>query len=299
MEITPDGDTSLARIQPRLFYSATTYSVAARACVGRNVPVLRLGRLALARPIMMADHIVSMENYKEMFDTTEFLKRYKCHTASEIPSRVQHMLRCFHKVFLTIPAGVKVLDYGAGPSLLTVISAAAKASEIILCEYTEKNRDALLQWLKRDPTAFDWNPHFSYVVQDLEGKGEQEVKERQEHVRKLVKAVVHCDITQDPPIDPDYNQRYDVVMTSLVIEGVATNHEGFRLLLGKLCKLIKPGGTILYYGVDNKLGYYPVGNYNFPGMDATAEFVLSAFEAAGFIDLQLDKFTHAGNPTKE
>ena len=137
---------------------------------------------------------------------------------------------------------------------MTAIPAASKSSEIVLCEYTERNRNALRQWLSGDSEAFDWSPHFSYVVRDLEGKSEQEVRERQEKVRKLVKAVVHCDITQDPPIDPDYNQCYDVLSLSLVIEGVANNLDEFRSLLGKVCKLIKPGGMMFYYGVENKLG---------------------------------------------
>ena len=97
------------------------------------------------------------------------------------------------------------MDYGCGPVIANTISAAAKASSIVLSDFTPNNRKALRQWLNIDSAAFDWSPYFKYVVRDMEGKGEQEVKERQELVCKLVKAVVHCDITQDPPIDPDYN----------------------------------------------------------------------------------------------
>ena len=38
-------------------------------------------------------------------------------------------------------------------------------------------------------------------MQILEGKSLQEAEEREERVRRLVKAVVRCDITQDQPIE--------------------------------------------------------------------------------------------------
>ena len=235
---------------------------------------------------------VSLENYQEEFDPSDFLKHYCCRTG-EIPCRVQHALRCYHEAFLTIPNGVTVLDYGAGP---VMISAATKASEIVLCDYTENNRKALCQWLKGDLDAFDWSPHFSYVVRDLEGRGEQEVKERQEHVRKLVEAVVHCDINKDPLIDPDYNKGYDVVISSLVMEGASRNRTEFQTNISKLSSLIKPGGTILYYGIDNQLGYYSIGDRYFPNVIVTSEFAVSAFKRAGFTDLTLDKYTSIHNP---
>ena len=78
-------------------------------------------------------------------------------------------------------------------------------------------RTALHQWLAGDREAFDWSPYFGYVVKELEGNGEEEVAKRQTLVRNLVKAVVKCDLTQDPPIEPGYEQPYDVVMSSFCI----------------------------------------------------------------------------------
>ena len=61
---------------------------------------------------------------------------------------------------------------------------------------------------------FDWSPYFSRVVQGVEGKSEKEAVERQELVRRAVKAVVHCDITQNPPIEKGYDQEYDELTMS-------------------------------------------------------------------------------------
>ena len=80
-----------------------------------------------------------------------------------------------------------------------------------------------------------WSPYFSRVVKDLEGKGEREMEERQKLVRSLVKAVVHCDVTQDPPIAGGYDRDYDVVVSSLCAESVAQTRLGAWAIRLQLC----------------------------------------------------------------
>ena len=246
--------------------------------------------------------LVSRSDYEEEFDTSAFLRLYEWNTNTSPAGvrRVQHVLRCYHDALQSLPSSsdLKVLDYGSGPVILPTISAATKASEIVLSDYTNQNRSALQQWLDGDSAAFDWAPHFTFVVRDLEGKGEQEVAERQDLVRKLVKAVVHCDITQDPPIERGYDQMYDVVISSLVLEDASQNLDEYASNASKLSKLVKPGGLILIYGVENKLCYYKVGNRKFPDVYITPEFAVQAFKDAGFYNISLDKLLPSDFPNK-
>ena len=172
---------------------------------------------------------------------------------------------------------------------MNVISAATKASEIFLSDYVDQNCQILRKWIDEDADSFDWSPHFDIVVRELEGKSEKEVKERQDQVRKLVKAVVHCDITQDPPIECGYDQLYDVVICSLVMEGSARNHDEYVSNVVRLGKLVKPGGLIMIYGIENKVGYYMVGGRKFPNVHVTAEFAVSTLQEAGFVEITVDK----------
>ena len=125
--------------------------------------------------------LCSGSDYHDKFDPKIYLKQYMAMSMYRAP----HLLRCYHDVFQSLPQGIKVLDYGSGPSILATISAVSKASEIVLSDYTERNRDAINQWLKKDAEAVDWSPHFSYVVEKLEKKSKQEASERQEQVRSL------------------------------------------------------------------------------------------------------------------
>jgi 2-polyprenyl-3-methyl-5-hydroxy-6-metoxy-1,4-benzoquinol methylase len=229
--------------------------------------------------------MAATRKYLETFDAASYLKQYFQFEDPDTARRTKHTLRFYHNAFQTLPTGVRVLDYGAGPVLMSTISAATKASEIVLADFVENNRTALWQWLDNVPEAFDWSPHFGYVVKELEGKTQEEVKDREKQVRNLVKAVVHCDITQDLPIQRGYDQQYDVVISSLVMEAVSKNHHEYRSNIARLGNLVKPGGTVLYYGVENRAGYYSFKGKTFPNVHVTADFAVSAFENVGFVDV--------------
>ena len=72
-------------------------------------------------------------------------------------------------------------------------------------------RDSAKKWLMEDPEAFNWSPYFSYVVEKLENKSKEEAEEREEQARRLVKAVVHCDIRETPPIESDYSKKNTIL----------------------------------------------------------------------------------------
>ena len=231
---------------------------------------------------------VLLKDYKKAFQPSVFLKQYyEAFSPSDISLYLKQKLLCFHDSFLTVPNGLKVLDYGAGPSIASAISAATKASDIVLAEYAEENIEFLDQWLNCEPNAFDWSPYFTYVVQELEGGGEEQVKERETKVRKLIKGLVHCDIRKDPPIQQGYDTQYDVVMCSLVLEGASSTQEEYCSNVARLVQLVKPGGSIFYYGVENKIGYYTIGDRSFPNIHITDELALKAFRDAGVDDASL------------
>ena len=236
---------------------------------------------------------LSANEYQQVFDPSDYFQRYYAGN----PPLAQHMLRCYHAAFQEVTGtAVKVLDYGAGPITLGSISAAAKASEIVLADYSANNRKALRQWLDGDAAAFDWTPHVTYAVRKLEGGADEgAVERRQERVRQLVKDVVHCDIMQDPPIANGYDQQYDVVISSLVMEGTSSTNDEYFSNMARLGKLVKPGGMLLYYGVENKQGYYLIGDNQLPNFHATVECALNGLKAAGFRDLSVEIFEPSRN----
>ena len=94
----------------------------------------------------------------------------------------------------------------------------------------------------KNPNAHDWTQYFRYVLQTLEGKGEEEVAKRESQLRSVIKAVIPCDITKDPLLPLDYEGPYDVVLESLALALVGNTDADLVAALTRISKLIKPGG---------------------------------------------------------
>ena len=148
-----------------------------------------LNTVWFTRPeIYSRNRVVSLKYYKK---PSVHLKRNQF---------VKHTLQCYHDAFELLLNILKVLDYGAGPVISNVITATKKASEIVMAEYTGGNAHSFISgWIETLRLSTGLRILVIYMVQELEGKGENEVKERHERVRKLVKDVVDCDIRRDPP----------------------------------------------------------------------------------------------------
>ena len=226
----------------------------------------------------------SGNDYFDKFDPNIYLRRH-AHIDNS-----RHMLRCFHGAFQTIPKGVSVLDYSSGPSVRGTISAATKASEIVLSYYSASNFQLARDWVEDQPHSFNWNPHFSFVVKDLEGGHNNTVLQRPKSVRGIIKGFAKCDVTQIPPIEEKYNKLYDVVISSYVLESVATSNEEYAVLMSRITRLVKPGGYFLLYGVEDHQRYI-IGDHTFFTFPIASSVTKNALEKCGFSILSTDKKT--------
>ena len=226
----------------------------------------------------------SGKDYFDKFDLNIYLERH-AHLGKS-----RHMLRCYHSAFQDFSQQLSVLDYSSGPSVRGTISAATKASEIVLSYYSTRNLQLARDWVEDNPNAFDWNPHFSFVVKDLEGGDDDEVQKRQTTARTLIKGFAKCDVTQIPPIEDRYNKLYDVVIASYVLESVATSNEEYAVLMSRITSLVKPGGYFLLYGVEDHQRYI-IGDHTFHTFPVSSSISKNALEKCGFSILSTNKET--------
>ena len=226
----------------------------------------------------------SGKDYFDKFDPDIYLRRH-AHMENSC-----HMLRCYHDAFQSLPGGLSLLDYGSGPSVRGTISAATKASEIVLSYYSATNFRLAKDWVEQKPISFNWDPHFNFVVKDLEGRDEEEVLQRKQSVRSLIKGFAECDITQNPPIEDNYNKHYDVVIASYVLESVATTNDEYVTLMSRVSSLVKPGGYFLIYGVEHHKRYI-IGDHTFYTFPVSSSVSKDALEKCDFSIITTDKNT--------
>ena len=239
----------------------------------------------------------------DKFNPKDFLQiNYSADNLTPLRLFGLQQLHEFYTSYTTTEAKLKILDIGSGPTIAYAISAAPYTAEIVLSEYTEANRAAILQWLNNDPDAFDWTPVIKHVVTDLEGKSEEEVPVRAELLRKVIKAVVPCDVTRDPPIPPQYVDEYDIVTEFMCLVSGCALREDYVAALVRLHALLKPGGKIVLYTPERKKtpiqGSYPVGPYEFFDLGITRDFILKSLEQASFCDVKVEALPreHLGFP---
>ena len=249
------------------------------------------------------ESVLSMNDYHNKFSPSVYLEtRYKRPGEKKLHDfPTQHLHTFFSDVQVSPTSEYKVLDYGCGPVLANVISAAKVATEVVLAEYTEKNRLTVQQWLDKGPTAWNWRPFFEHIVVTLEGKSPHEAIEREEYLRSIIQAVVPCDITQDPPITEGFEGPYDAVISLLSIETGCRSLEEYKCAVKRVHKLIKSGSFLILFSTlrndTSALGWYKVGTETFTEIPLTLQFVHATLKEANLHvlkteSLELPEYRH-------
>ena len=95
-----------------------------------------------------------------------------------------------------------------------------------------------------DPKAFNWKDNIRRCLQ-VEGKAgtDEEVLRREERMRNVLEAVLHCDAKSNKAIAEGYEGPYDVVTCSFCLDCVHV--EALTVATGRISTLVKPGGCFI------------------------------------------------------
>ena len=196
------------------------------------------------------------EDYNSQFDTKAYLSDFFKAEDDKVELHSGFSLRSLHEFWFKMAAkkNLRVLNFGGGPCIYDLISAAPYAQEIIFAEYSEKNRQEVEKWHQNSPDSHNWSAHFRFVTQTLEGKTSEEASIRESELRKKISHVLPCDIGWEDPVKwpstwSSQTAMFDVVTTFLCLEACVTSNEGYRHAIAKLKRYLKPGGYIVMFGV--------------------------------------------------
>ncbi len=60
--------------------------------------------------------------------------------------------------------GPRQLDFGCGPTIMSVLSSSLQCSDITLADYSPQLRDEVDKWINREADAHDWAPIMKYIA---------------------------------------------------------------------------------------------------------------------------------------
>ena len=161
----------------------------------------------------------------------------------------------------------------------------------MFCDISSSNREAVQKWLDGAPDAFDWSPHFDYVVKTLEGRGEKEAREREARMRKISK-VAFCDALSKTPMEKGYEGPYAILLECGCLDAACSDKQSYKTCLPILQSLLRPNGLLvrvapnaLAEGIGRLL--YSVSGKELNCIRLTHEFIKSAMEESGFSDVSV------------
>ncbi|XP_054854577.1 nicotinamide N-methyltransferase-like [Eublepharis macularius] len=244
----------------------------------------------------MAAAFTEKDSYAQHFDPKEYLEMYfSFHPEKEEETAlIVFALKNLHKAFRS--SGIKgdtLIDIGSGPTIYQFLSACESFREIIATDYTDQNREEMQWWLRKEPGAFDWSPVVKYVC-ELEEDREKWVQ-KEERVRKAIKRVLKCDVTQPNPLAPLSLSPADCILSTLCLEGACKDLPTYHSALKNISSLVKPGGHLILFVVLEE-AFYMVGQRQFSCLYLDQKCVEEAVKEAGF-DIEWVEGTKLNFPT--
>ena len=212
---------------------------------------------------------MDQEKYKH-FDAKHYLEYFYGEPDHETIPAYQDIFGQFRDKSL------KILEFGGGPSLLQMLIAAPKASEIVFADFVLQNRQEIQQWMRRDPRAFNWRPTIKCILEE-EGKyGEAAITECEECLRAAISNVVHCDICAESPIQKGFEGPYNLIHSANCLECVCKSLEQWSDFVSKLCKLLTPDGVLVLVTDVGDERIYRAGTTYAKPVKMTEELVMNA-----------------------
>jgi hypothetical protein len=211
-------------------------------------------------------------------DARAHLRQYYADVGPEQRALLTFLVRAFRGV----PPDSLVLNFGSGPALSPLITAAAHVHEIHVADPEAANLAEVRRWLLDQRSAWDWT-EFVAAALCLEGGREglsRRVLKREGMIRKCVTRLLRGNLRRRPPIDQP--RPYDVLAAHLWATSAPEGPVEWRCAVGNLGALLKPGGRLVMSAWEGA-AQRPGGSIG-PPRESTGEGdARDALVAAGFV----------------
>ena len=259
----------------------------------RNLPFSQIAmagaRSTSSAPSDGEPHDPKSEGKTAKFNARSYLESRYVGQANEY--RKQFVLKQFHDFYQGFhsewnPEKARLLEFGGGPCIHTLISAAPCVSEIAFADYAENNLKEVRKWRNGDPCSFDWTSYFCYVVGELEGRSDQPTAttDREKLLRSRIASVIPCDIRKENPLGDLTNhgshELFDIVSCSLTLVVTSVTHNEYKANLQKLLSLLKPKG--FFIGIEAlEMSWSCAGDTRYTTTEVTANGLHDIMRASG------------------
>lgn len=217
------------------------------------------------------------------FVPADYLREYYAAVGPENDA----LLGFFARAYADAGEGRLMLEFGCGPTLYPLFSAAPHCRQIDVADYLPANRAVIGAW-RAGAVGHDWGP---FVRRALEWEGQAavtpaDIVDRVQLLRSRLGAVLACDALRDPVLSPpvpryDIPHSYDIVGTNFVAESITDDRGQWARALARIASLVAPGGRLVLSALEGAT-HWRSGRHIFPAVSLTRDEILGRVEAMGF-----------------
>jgi len=229
-----------------------------------------------------------MNDMRDVFDAREYLGRYFTAPSDEDRFSLKFWVDHIHD----LPQGVRVLEYGGGPTLYSVLALARKASSVHFSDFVPSALNDVRAWTAGKTGAHNWRPYTRLILQ-IEGQPHDEtaVDARENRLRQIMTHITECDARTTTMLT-DPRPPYDVIAAHHCLDVAARDPADFKRMLRSLAGWLTPGGLFLL-SITTGTTWYTVDGATFPCLDLTVDQVHASLVEAG---MQPGRLAHASMP---
>jgi NNMT/PNMT/TEMT family len=214
------------------------------------------------------------------FDPKEYLKEYY---ARGVDFELDQLLRFFYTSHKDIKPQSTFLEFGIGPTIHSLVTAATKVDTIHVCDRLAANLDEIRLWQRGDEGAFNWDAFIrrSLEIEGIEKVTQDDIQSRSALLREKLTYFGFCDAFSNPPLLWKPDQSYDVVQVNFVLESITSSLEKWEMALQNIISLLKPQSTLILSALQDST-YYTVHDKRFPAVNIDETLLMSVLIKYGF-----------------
>ena len=214
-------------------------------------------------------------------------KQYFTEYYSQIGSENSFLLKFFHQAYQNVAFDTRVLEFGGGPTIYQILSAALKVKEIVFADYLEVNRREVKSWLAASPQALNWDRYLNFVL-SLNGvsgcsAGRREVREQ---VTPKVTEIIECDAYLPQALGLRSDNKFDIVSSNFCLECIDAREEVFVEIVEKVSSMIEANGKLILTMLNNATSYQ-IANINLASFPVTPHYMQALLRSMGYQDISI------------
>lgn len=206
-------------------------------------------------------------NYDEKFRARDYLNQYFQVVDQTNANLLKFVMQVMQREDIS---GTKVINFGCGPCIDTIISIAPSCAEIHMSDYLDSNLQEIREWLAHAPDAFNWD-HFVRSSLQLEAElaqtatdiSAEHIAERNAIIRQKITQLMTGDAKQAQPLGAAGHQQYDVLVMFFCLEAAAADFAEWQRMVQNVMSLLKPNGLIIWVMTALQTEGYQVGTETF------------------------------------